>query len=427
MQLDYSILPEVLLYALVFFIMYYLLYKPYIFSVIDPLFIFVFTTAFASVLVVNVVNDFRDVLHFFICQFCLYLGFLFVYKYFKQPLKESRHYIFKDILSLEYTVYVLFILYVIGNIIIFSTKGFALLSDAPSNSKVANFQNGFGIFRKINWAAGGFAIAGLLYLYLVKKRFVYMVLLLIVACFTSLEGSKGSLLRILTTFAFLAYHPLFRNRQEVSRVFRKYTPIGLFALMIVFFAVLIKENTNIEQAIFAFLRRFLYSADSVLYYYTPINENYFLRYNFSDYPPYILNTIFGFLRIAPYKEAFGNVMVENVFPDFAKADVIVGPNTPFYIEGKIFFGYYGAFLHSFVVGAIYGIMRNLYFALSSSSAFLFVFLCCICQVSGNIWTDTSLFVTILFDTCFFVIPTYILVCFVINKKLIIHKPSFVIS
>jgi hypothetical protein len=201
-------------------------------------------------------------------------------------------------------------------------------------------------------------------------------------------------------------------------------PIGLLAVFVIFFTVLFKENEDTEQAFFAFLRRFLYSGDAVLYYYAPVNQNYFARYSFTDYPAYIMNTIFGFLRLAPYKEAFGNVMVENALPAFAQADVIVGPNTPFYIEGKIFFGYYGAFIHSFLIGTVYAFIRRTYFSLTSGSAFKLVFLGCLSQLGGNVFTDTSLFVTLLFDTCFFVLPTYVIACFIVNKKLVINRPSF---
>lgn len=425
MELSYDILPEILIYFFGFFVIMYLLYCKYIFSIIDPLFIFIFTTSFASVLVITVLNDILPIIHFFACQVFLFGGFAFVSSKFRLPVAQKTQTSLEGVSVLEMTVLLLFILYFTGNLIVFFTKGFTLLSDRPSNSKVADFQGGFGIFRKINWSAGGFITAGLLYLYLKERHVKHLVLLLCVVFFTALEGSKGSLLKVLISFSFLVYHPIFNGKKDVLKFFNRYIPIGLIALFFIFFVVLFKENDSPELAIFAFVRRLLYSGDSILYYYTPINENYFARYNFMDYPSYISSTILGFLRLAPYKEAFGNVMVENVFPDFAKAEVIVGPNTPFYIEGKIFFGYYGAFIYSFFVGGLYATIRGIYFSLTNPSAFLFVFLCSLCQLSGTLITDTSLFVTILFDTCFFVFPAYILACFIVEKRLIVSRIFFI--
>lgn len=427
MELNYDILPEILTYFFGFFVIMFLLYRKFIFSIIDPLFIFIFTTSFASVLVVLVLDDTLSIIHFFACQIFLFAGFAFINSKYRLPITQKTQIHFKGVSILEMTVLLLFVLYVTGNLIIFFTKGFTLLSDRPSNSKVADFQGGFGIFRKINWAAGGFVTAGLLFLYLNSRHTKHLILLLCVIFFTALEGSKGSLLKVLISFSFLVYHPIFNGKKDILKFFNRYIPIGLVALFFIFFVVLFKENDSPELAIFAFLRRLLYSGDSILYYYTPINENYFARYSFMDYPSYISSTVLGFLRLAPYKEAFGNVMVENVFPDFAKAEVIVGPNTPFYIEGKIFFGYYGAFLYSFLIGGLYAAIRKVYFSLTSPSAFLFVFLCSICQLSGTLITDTSLFVTILFDTCFFVFPAYILACFIVEKRITFSHFFFIIK
>ncbi|WP_018617643.1 hypothetical protein [Spirosoma luteum] len=425
MQLDYDIIPEVLLWATIFFIILYVLYRRYIYSFIDPLFIFVFTTAFASVLVINVLEDTSAVVSFFVCQLFLFLGFDSVQRFSTlSPASDDSDIKFGSTSTLEMTVYILFFMYVIGNIVLFFTKGFALLSDNPSDSKVADFRGGFGIIRKINWSAGSFVTTGLLYLYLKSKRKKYLFLLLIVIIFTAVEGSKGSLLKVLAAFAFLAYHPIFRGRAEIFILFKRYIPIGTLALITIFSVVLLKENQQTDQAMFALARRFLYSADSILYYYTPVNINYFSRYNFMDYPAYLANPVLGFFRIAPYKEVFGNIMVENALPDFAKADVIVGPNIPFYIEGQIFFGYYGAFIHSFLIGASYSLIRLLFFSLKSGSSFFFIFLCTLSQIAGNIITDTSLFVTMLSDTCVFVLPVYILTNFILHSKVTIKHVSF---
>ena len=69
MPIDYDILPEIILYAIGFFIAYYLCYRKYIYSILDPLFIYVFTISFSSVLIINVlVYQPEYIVHFFGCQ-----------------------------------------------------------------------------------------------------------------------------------------------------------------------------------------------------------------------------------------------------------------------------------------------------------------------------------------------------------------------
>jgi hypothetical protein len=55
MDISYDILPEILLYSTFLGVTYFLLYYKYLYSFIDPLFIFIFNTIFSSVLVIEVV------------------------------------------------------------------------------------------------------------------------------------------------------------------------------------------------------------------------------------------------------------------------------------------------------------------------------------------------------------------------------------
>lgn len=416
MQIDYNILPEILLYSTGFFAIYFFSYRKYFYSIVDPLFVYVFTLSFSSVLVIYVLADQpANMVHFFLCHASLLVGFVAVSHWFNNrrlislPVSSPAH--FYDYRTLRTTVYVLFILYALANITLLYTTGFALLNDDPTIAKVENFTKGFGIILKINWGVGGFIIAALLFFILCDARKFDFVLLTVAIIFTALEGSKASLLRILITFVLLLSHPLFKHRQNLIRKLRWAAPVGIAALLGVFFTVLFKENADSEQAAFAFLRRLLYGADSMLYFYSPVNEQYFAQFRFWDYIGHFLNPILAFLRLVPYNEAIGNLMVANDFPQMATG-TIVGPNTPYYIEGQVFFGYYGAFIYSAIVGGCYAFVRAYYFKARYYSAFWLVLLCCICQQAYFINIEVTLFITQVFDTCFFVIPTYVLVSLV---------------
>lgn len=427
MLISFDLLPELLGYSALFGTIYYLLYRRYIYSVVDPLFIFVFTTMFGSVLVIEAVSEISYITNYFGCQFSLFLGFALVQECTGNPALRSLQQpdtFYSDKQLLRCVTYTLLSIYLLSNLIVFYTKGFALLSDTPSIMKETNFREGFGIFRKISWAVGGVASAGLIFLYLSDSRRRDVGLLLLMMVLTSLEGSKGALLRYAIVFGLFLYHPAFRQRLDLLRRLRRYVPLGIVGIFGVFFIVLAKENSSGDEVLLAFMRRLLYGADAILYFYHPANIDYFSKFSLLDYPTYLINPILGFLRLAPYQEAFGNIMVENVVPPGIIVDVIVGPNTSFYTEGQIFFGYYGAFIYSFIIGILTSYARSLFFSLTHCSAFLLVYASTIFRFSDSLMIDVKTSITQMFDTVVLVLPVYAVVYLLVRRRLVIHRIRF---
>lgn len=410
LPVEYNVIPDALprlaALALLFLIVFGGLYRRYIVSVFDPLFVFTFTTAFASVLVVEVLKTPSPIIHFFVCQLCLFAGFASVRPVADitptGPESQPAH----EVDRLRLMLYGFLGLYIAANLIVFSVNGIPLLSPVPTSAKVAYFKDGFGLVRKINWTIGGFLITGLLYLYLLEKKRLYLMGLGLVAVGLVFEGSKSSLLRIIFAFTLLVYHPLLRSQTRLLKSFRRFIPYGIGALAVVFLGILSRENNGLTSALSAFLKRLLYSGDPVLYYYLPVNQIHFAEYGPADYLTYVTNQITGFLRLTPYWDAFGNVMLRNILPPGTPPDQYVGPNTPFYIEGQIFFGYFGAFILSGILGVLVGGIRRMYFRYRGASAFWFIFLCYLCQIATTLFIDTRMGVGFLFDVFVFILPVY---------------------
>ncbi|GAB3897239.1 O-antigen polymerase [Spirosoma agri] len=421
MEVDYSILFVVIGSAAILLAIYAMLYRKFVYSVIDPLFVWIFTTSFASVLALQIIPSLQDIIHFFACQLSLWFGFKIAYSrhYNLNPNIERQnvHYKFSDQLILQWTTYFLLLVYISSNVIIGYNKGFALLSDAPTESKIANFQQGFGLFRKINWSTGTFVSTALIFMYFVNRKRINLIFLVIVAFFSSLEGSKSALLQFAISAGIVFYHPLFSDKQVFIKKFKRYIPLFFVATMSVFFAVLWKENSDLDSVFFAFIKRLLYSGDSILYYYQPVNISYFENYSFLNYISVLTNPILGFFRIQPYQEAVGNIMVDNLRAPGPMTPITVGPNAPFYIEGRIYFYYWGAFPFSFLVGYIYSLLRIHYFSLKSTSAFYFVYMGSFFHLASTMINDISLAITQSFDLAFFVIPPYIVVSFLLTRRL----------
>ncbi|ADB40907.1 O-antigen polymerase [Spirosoma linguale] len=427
MEINFDILPKLILFALLLVFAYLYIYKKYIYSVIDPLFIFAITIAFASVLVIQIVQNPLDIMHFFLCQLALWLGFFIGYKKLVITSdSEFTNHQFTDETLLRYVTYLLFCVYIISNLLIAYIKGFALFSEVPTEAKIANFQGGFGFFRKVNWGVGTFVSTSLIFMYLRSKKIINFLLLLIVVFFTALEGSKSAILVIIISAGFILYHPAFHDDRKIIKKFQRFLPISLIGVMGVFFTVLMKENNSFDESIIAFFRRLLYSGDSVIYYYIPVNIEYFSHFSPFDYVSRVTNPILGLFRIQEYKEALGNIMVENLRPPNFTGGVTVGPNTPYYIEGRIYFGFWGALPYSALIGYIYAMIRVHYFSIVKSSSFYFVIISSFCHLISALFTDVNLAITQSFDLFLFVIPAYIVVSLAFTRKIVI-KPTFLMS
>lgn len=407
-------------WSLLLFCAYYLLYYKFIYSVIDPLFSWIFATSFASYLAVQVIPTTQDVIHFFGCQLSLWFGFMIAYNVNNSSIKivsATIQYEFYDHTLLRWTTYFLLSLYILSNIIIGYSKGFALLSSVPTEAKIANFQQGFGIFRKINWSAGTFVGIALIYMYVNKRRKTDLFFLIIVIIFSSLDGSKSALIKIAISAGFIFYHPAFSKEKLALKKFQQYMPLFFACAIALVFIVLLKENDGLNSAFIALVRRLLYSADSLLYYYQPVNVDFFEKYSPWDYVSVVTNPILGFLRLQPYHEAIGNIMVDNLRLPGSIASVTVGPNAPFYIEGRIYFYYWLAFPFSIIVGYLYASLRVYFFSINKSSAFYFVYMASFLHLAGALIGDVNLAITQSFDLAFFVIPPYILISFIFKHRL----------
>ena len=426
MLIDYDILPEILVQSIFFFCLYYSFYHKFIFSLVDPIIIYVIILSFSSVLILNTLNEkFSYEIHFFACHLFLLFGFSMTTLHLRKSQYSSLEKIsteLSDYKVLRLVTYTLFVLYALANIVLFYTTGFALLSDEPTVAKVENFVKGYGIILKINWGVGSFLLSSVVFFILSKARRIDYLIFFFLLLFIALEGSKASLLRILVVVAFLINHPIFESRQSLIKKFSVFMPIGIIAMLIIFFVVLSKENNDLDEIMFAFVKRLLYGADATLYFYLPVNEQYFSNFHFWQFPGHLFNQVLAFFRIVPNNEAFGNIMIMNALPN--TTGPIVGPNTPYYIEGQIFFGYFGAFIYSMCVGSFYAFIRYCFFNVKYHSAFWLVLACCICQQATALVFEVTLFVTQVFDTCFFVLPTYIAVSLLKNGRVLLRKPQF---
>lgn len=420
MEIDFDVIIPLLLWGTLFLCVYYTAYKKFVTSIFDPLFTYVYTTAFSSILIIYILEP-KFVVHYFVCQLCVGIGFWITQKYHWVKNEERIRFKFGGREQLAVTVYILLFVYFLTNAYTLFERGSAFLSDDPY-ARETNFESGFGIFRRINWGVGSFLCAGVTILYLTKPKRIFFYLLFLLAFLTALEGTKSSLLRIVIIVASLLFHPFFAEQKEVVKKLKRLAPVGGLAVVGAALFILAKESN--DNLLLSLVRRLIYGADVVIYFYRPQNEYLQTAYTPLDFIAYITNPITGFLHLTPYVEPFGSVMVSNTRTGLLKTDVYLAPNTPFYIEGQIFFGYYGAFLYSLVLGMLFSLIRRIFFTMIQGSYFTLALACTFLFHSINIVIESNFFVTTCFNTCLFVVPVYVGVHYIVQRRLIIRRLKF---
>jgi hypothetical protein len=349
------------------------------------------------------------IVEFILFQIAFFLGlyttshYLNHKNYFNKSVKISKN----SIKKLSHLTIIIFIIVLVVNIIIFLKTGFAIFSDNPTVSKVDNFTDGMGIYRRILWSIGTLSIIGSIILILVRYKIQLFSTILIILIIISMgSGSKGALLIFIFYIYILSNHPLF-NLLSISKKMRKYLKILFFLAISIALTVLTIENGNFEKAIFMLFNRLLYNGDVVLYYYNSNIHEYFSNYDFFKYLHDIFNGPLAMFRLVPYELPLGFVMVREFNNGNLPFDSILGPNTPFYIVSDLYFGPIIGIFYSMFVGFVIAFSRYLFLKTRSNLVTLLL-MTWLYMSSFTLIIEAPLFVTRLFEMILFLTPILII-------------------
>lgn len=416
---NYSDFFNIVFIFLIFLCFYILIYRKFIFSLFDPLLFFLISMSFSCVLFIETVNSLFHVINFFAAHLFFYFGFLWGTR---SRLKYKRKNIIIDttlmpttsqIRFLKILVMIAFVFWISVNIYALK-EVLALLSNNPTVAKSENFEGGLGWVRRINWGLGPFLLsATLVVLMFSKSKAMFALLLVVQVFFAAMSGGKGSILGLIFTIAYLSHHPVTRNNKFIRRM-RTMQPALIILGAVVALSVLLKEKSNLREALFGLATRFLYFGDSVLFYYQPQVYNYFDHYNVINYLSQEFNGILGFFRLIDYQKPMGYVML-HLDSDLDQA--VIGPNTPFYIKSTMFFGPLFGLLYSSTVGWIVASFRRKFFMVRIGDLINFILLLSIATQIFTLASESELFVNVLFDMYFWILPIVIIVK-LINRKFI---------
>ena len=394
------------------FLILFLIYRKHIFHLFDPLLFYLVAQSFTIELAFIVIDNIQYLINFLGCELCFIIGFLFAAG---KPLQKNNFKasaLFKtpdvfEISVLKWYAIFGFIILLIANIIFIKVNGLIILADNPSAAKVESYTsgNGLGIVRRMNFGLLYFVGISIAAMFLIKNRFKYIILLVILVLIIATSGSKGALFYFIILIAFLSSFTDIRKSLSFKKL--KVASSLILILAIFLIAILISSGSTddtFQDKLFKLVTRFLFFGDSIIYYYHNSTITYFSHYNIKDFFIDEFNSILGLFRLTTYSQPLGFRLMNfyyNINQD------TFGPNIPYYIKGNIYFGYYGAFIYSFIVGCVVGFIRRLFYSLVRNGSPSLIYALFIIHININVTTfaqDSQLYINQLSDTLFLSMP-----------------------
>jgi oligosaccharide repeat unit polymerase len=345
------------LYYIFFSFLLFFLFKKYLLSVFDP-FLFI-VLMMASSLSLSTDSN------FFFYVFFSILAFTIGFRLIKLPVRcDVKIDKLVDLRLLEIFTILFFILYVSLSIYFLRLSGVPLFSDNPTEAKISRFVEGTGWIRRIFFLSNFLLICICLLIIVSKKKVLFLIMFVTYFLLSIMQGSKSGALGIVAVFWYLYKQDNLWSDSVIyiKRLIKSKMKYFLMTTAILFLSIVIKEAEIEEEGgnpIFAIGFRLMEFGDVMIYYKTQIVRDSFANFNFVDYFLYEFNSIFGMLRLTDYYEPMGYQMVKAFWSTSSLFDdVVLGPNTVFFVRGHIFFGYIGGIIYSFLIGILTAYFRK---------------------------------------------------------------------
>jgi hypothetical protein len=396
MGLDpYGVLCAIVILASLFV----LAYRRFIFSLFDPLCLFLAVPVADSVLIFLLPWPPELKWQYAGYVVAFWLGFCV------KGRLSARHprirFSSSSLFTLELTVLIMFVIIIAANLYVGASVGFPLLSKDPSVAKVISLTGGFGIVRRVNMGPYLFFSCGCLLMAMIGyKRRLVLTLLFMATIPVALNGSKGVLLPLIYILAFLLWHSGVTGETRLPRHARKYLFGIFFSAAIVALIVTTKDQGGIGNGISSLFMRLLLSGDTVLLYFArrqdiiaSVDPGLF------GFLHYLLGDTLGILRISDYQQALGSIIIGS--------DDGFGPNAQYFVQADLFFGPYYGLLYAFATGYVAAWFRSSFLSLATDSAMRFTFQLMLAVTALDLAIEPGLFVVRVATIALFVGPAWL--------------------
>ncbi|WP_339009880.1 O-antigen polymerase [Aeromonas popoffii] len=345
-----------LFFAFLFFLVQFILVKKHIYSIFDPLLLFIFFNGFswATVLMVSKINNnYSYFIDLTVFNLCFLLPALFFNKFNSRKLHNV---ILKNTMRFDFQVfYTIFIILFLSTLILWLTRGIPILSENPDRAKSEYYEGGFGVVRYIHFVTPLFCIFFSVYCLTYLKNNVFRKLtLVIITCFSIIVmlsvGSKASLLPVVFVFALVGNLDINNRNAKRIRLLSRIIMVGAFLFVgVVLFIV--SNQAGLDQILKLLMIRMIAFGDAFFFWYQYDLERKIESINLLIY---LLSPLLAMFRIIEQEYPLGSQLVSAVTGEDL---VSFGPNGQLPIVLSLVSPYV-KYVLALIFGVIFFYIRN---------------------------------------------------------------------
>jgi hypothetical protein len=352
---------------------YFLFFRRYYTSILDPLFINFLGSVFAGSVVVflymvNQINDYYF-FSFLLTQFMFMFGFLLTgnkgrITSISSPAKDNS----LNSANFELSIFIVCsITFIVLQLVVYKVAGIPLFMDSRLETFTGG--SGFGLISRFLDISSIMALYTLISIFVKRKRIpkiaLYYTYLFAAFYVTSsiLSGAKGSFL----TFGFAMFVYIITSGSKNLKKNKLYSLLKKVELKVLLLGIVIafvvitlsKANGDIEftEVVGLFGFRLLAYGDVYWFSYPRGTLEYL-----SGAKPFqaLFNDILGLTRLVPWSELPTAIGID-LYQMHHPSNILQGPNARHNVFGYVYFGFIGSIAFSFVLGLVTGLGRKFLF------------------------------------------------------------------
>lgn len=391
---------------------YFVVFRIYYISIIDPAFLEVIGSIFGFSVVLLLFFTDNIAWYYFesylFSQIIFWCGFIYISN--KKIFVSNTFLKVRDednMLKIIFLVSLIF--YVLTTILGYILLGIPILAESRLDI-TANAQGGMGVLSRFSYLSVVCIYCSFHFYYRKHKDIVVklmQIVTVVIFCLASiLSGSKSAFLEI--AFVFFCFVILNKNKKLFLTLKKKQYYFITLGIVVAMSVIMISTGGNLESSFLALLFRFVGSGDV-----------YWLGYPngmLEDVPyqnPFIVlfQSFLGFFRIVPHSE-FPEPIGYTLSSFFYDKTSLTGANARHNIFGYVYCGFYGGLIFSFVLGCLVGFIRNVFLKIEKQGTFCKIFMLLLYISVFSLEVDPTLFFSYLIDL-FITLPVVLLVSIIL--------------
>jgi oligosaccharide repeat unit polymerase len=353
-------------------VIYFIIYRKYIYSILDPLALHIIMSASASSVVlflfqISLIKEYYFY-SFMFTQLSFVAGFMLTKPIsYRTLIKENNKSTLIYDVSTKYLYLLSLILYLFSILTTYYINGIPLFME--SRLEAFSGGSGFGIFGRIIPITTIIILSIAFYnIFFIKKR-TYIVdkfVILTVIINAIFSGSKSEILYIFFVLFFVIFFNYQSSSDKIIVIKKRFERLKWYLLLFSIVVVLLIINIQVSlkygadntmNPLFVLLMRLINSGDIFFEVYPNDYINYASTANGLEA---LFSPILGTFRLMTWGELPDSIGLQ-IHQMLYQTDLIEGPNTRHNIFGLFYFGPYVSIIFSFILGYLISYFRNKFY------------------------------------------------------------------